>query len=130
LDGNGRTGRLLLNLQLVRLGYPAYGGPTPRPAKYLSALRKADAGNHGMLAEIIARAVADSLYRFVVPALAGPFELVPLASLASDEVSAVALRNAAARGRLRALRGDDGQWRSSRSWVSDYINSRQRRSSY
>jgi fido (protein-threonine AMPylation protein) len=130
LDGNGRTGRLLLNLLLVRLGYPPAVVQRRDRAKYLSALRKADAGNHGMLAEIIARAVADSLYRFVVPALVGPSELVPLASLASDEVSAVALRNAAARGRLRAVRGDDGQWRSSRSWVGDYIESRHRRGSH
>jgi hypothetical protein len=90
-------------------------------------LRKADAGSPGMLAEIIARAVADSLYRFVVPALAGPSELVPLASLASGDVSSVALRNAAARGRLRAVHGDDGQWRSSRAWVDDYVRSRHRR---
>jgi Fic family protein len=65
LDGKGRTGRLLL----VRLGYPPAVVQCRDRAKYLSALRGADAGNHGMLAEIIARAVADSLYRFVVPAL-------------------------------------------------------------
>jgi hypothetical protein len=127
LDGNGRTGRLLLNLLLIRLGYPPAVIQRRDRTKYLSALRKADAGSNGMLAEIIARAVADSLYRFVVPALASPSELVPLASLASDEVTAVALRNAAARGRLRAVHGDDGQWRSSRSWVGEYVESRHRR---
>jgi Fic family protein len=41
LDGNGRTGRLLLNLLLVRLGYPPAVVQRRDRAKYLSALRKA-----------------------------------------------------------------------------------------
>lgn len=124
LDGNGRTGRLLLNLVLARLGYaPAIIQKRERP-RYLDALRAADAGNIGPLAELIARTVLDNLYRFVVPALAGPARLVPLAALETDEVSRLALRNAAQRGRLRAQRGDDGQWRSSRTWVDEYLASR------
>src|SRR5690554_2392333 len=123
LDGNGRTGRLLLNLLLVRLGYaPAIVQKRER-TRYLDALRKADQGNVGALAELIARAVLDNLYRFVVPALAGPARLVPLAALETPELSRIALRNAAQRGRLRAQRGDDGQWRSSRVWVDDYLSS-------
>src|SRR5450756_1495870 len=59
LDGNGRTGRLLLNLILARLGYaPAIIQKRDRP-RYLQALRRADAGNHGPLAELIARTVLD-----------------------------------------------------------------------
>jgi hypothetical protein len=77
------------------------------------------------LAELIARTVLDNLYRFVVPALAGPARLVPLET---PEVSRLALRIAAQRGRLRARRGDDGQWRSSRTWVDEYLNSRYARS--
>lgn len=85
LDGNGRTGRLALNLVLARLGYP--------PA----------------------------IYRFVVPALAGPARLVPLAALVGPDISMHALRAAARRGRLEAVRGADGQWRSSRLWVDAYL---------
>lgn len=66
----------------------------------------------------------DNLYRFVVPALAGPARLVPLTALETKEISRLALRNAAQRGRLRAQRGDDGQWRSSRTWVEEYLASR------
>ena len=124
LDGNGRTGRLLLNLILARLGYaPAIIQKRERP-RYLDALRAADAGNTGPLAELIARTVLDNLYRFVVPALAGPARLVPLTALETKEISRLALRNAAQRGRLRAQRGDDGQWRSSRTWVEEYLASR------
>ena len=127
LDGNGRTGRLLLNLALARKGYaPAIIQKRER-SRYLKALRRADAGQPGGLAELIARTVLDNLYRFVVPALAGPARLIPLAALETPQASRIALRNAAQRGRLRAQRGDDGQWRSSRLWVDEYLASRHTR---
>lgn len=127
LDGNGRTGRLVLNLVLVRLGYPPaiiYKSDRPR---YLRALRRADAGDHGELGELLARAVLDNLYKFVVPAVAGPARLVPLAALLDERVSQAALRSAAKRGRLQAVRGSDGQWRSSRNWVDTYLATRYQR---
>lgn len=129
LDGNGRTGRLVLNLILVRLGYPPaiiYKSDRPR---YLRALRRADAGDPGELGELLARAVLDNLYKFVVPAVAGPARIVPLAALLDGRITLAALRNAANRGRLQAVRGSDGQWRSSRNWVDDYLASRYHRSS-
>jgi hypothetical protein len=82
IDGNGRTGRLLLNLLLVRLGYPpAIVLKQQRPA-YLAALQRADGGDYGPLGEILARAIYDNLNRFIVPSLAGPARMVPLAALA------------------------------------------------
>ncbi|MEU4360464.1 Fic family protein [Promicromonospora sp. NPDC023987] len=127
LDGNGRTGRLLTNLVLVRLGYaPAIIQKRER-TRYLTALRRADKGAVGPLAEIFARAVLDNVYRFVVPAVANPEDLVPLAALATHAISRIALVNAAQRGRLQAQRGDDGHWRSTRAWVDEYIANRGRR---
>nr|WP_284346871.1 Fic family protein [Frankia sp. Cppng1_Ct_nod] len=67
LDGNGRTGRLLLNLLLCRLGYPPLVLARRDRDRYLKALRQTDAGSPGMLGEMIARGVLDNLYRFVVP---------------------------------------------------------------
>ena len=84
-------------------------------------------GDAGALGELLARAILDNLYRFVVPAIAGPARLVPLAALANREMTADALRTAAARGRLQATRGPDGQWRSSSNWVQAYLASRYRR---
>ena len=127
LDGNGRAGRLLLDLVLVRLGYPpaiVYKGDR---ARYLAALRRADQADHGPLGELIARAILDNLHRFVVPAVAGPSRLVPLPALASERISANALRVAATRGRLRASKAADGSWRSTRAWVQDYLESRYER---
>lgn len=127
LDGNGRTGRLVLNLILVRLGYPPAIIYKRQRSAYLNALRRADAADCGALGELLARAILDNLYRFVVPAVAGPARLVPLAALANDEIAAPALRTAANRGRLQAVRGADGEWRSSRNWVDEYLDTRYRR---
>jgi Fic/DOC family len=124
LDGNGRTGRLLTNLLLVHLGYPPaiiYKRERPR---YLDALRTADLGDYGPLGELVARAVLDNLMRFILPAVAGPARLVPLEALATADLSVIALRNAAERGRLRAVRTPAGTWQSSKQWVSAYKASR------
>ena len=124
LDGNGRTGRLVLNLLLVRLGYPPAIIYKNQRNSYLDALRRADRGDIGPLGELIARAILDNLYKFIIPAVAGPGRLVPLAALADERMSHSALRQAAARGRLQATRGADGQWRSSSNWVEDYLTTR------
>ncbi len=127
LDGNGRAGRLVLNLLLVRLGYPPAIIYKGNRSRYLAALRRADGGDSGPLGEFLARAILDNLYKFVVPAVAGPGRLVPLPALATDELSANALRVAAVRGRLKAAKGADGAWRSSTAWVEEYVASRYKR---
>ncbi len=127
LDGNGRTGRLLTNLLLIRLGYPPAIIRKAERTRYLKALRRADAGDPGPLGEFLARAVIDTLMRFIVPAVAGPARLVPLTALADATVSVRSLRAAAERGRLRAQRDEKGQWRSTKIWVDDYRKSRYKR---
>lgn len=127
LDGNGRTGRLALNLLLVRLGIPPAIIYKHDRRRYLAALRRADRGDLGPLGEFLARAILDNLYKFIVPAIAGPARLVPLPALATERLSANALRVAAVRGRLKAAKAADGTWRSSRSWVEEYEASRYKR---
>ena len=125
-DGNGRVGRLGLNLLLVRYGYPpAVIYKRDRP-KYLQALRRADAGDPGSLGELLARAVKHSVDRFILPALAGPHKLVPLAALTGKDFSQNALVLAAQRGRLEATHMN-GQWYSTQKAVGDYRASRYKR---
>src|SRR6202162_6711309 len=124
IDGNGRVGRLLMNLLLVRLGYPPAIIQKRLRDSYLDALHRADRGDPGPLGEILARAILDNLSRFVLPAVAGPAKLVPLDALATKDLSVLALRNAAQRSRLKAIRAADGTWRSSRQWVEEYRSDR------
>jgi hypothetical protein len=128
IDGNGRAGRLILNLVLVRLGYPPVVIFKRQRDMYLTAMQRADDGDYGALGELIARAMYDNLNRFIVPNVAGPARLVPLAALVDEEFSLAALRQAAQRGRLDAVQGVDGVWRSSRKAVDIYrMNKHQRR---
>jgi Fic family protein len=118
-DGNGRTGRLLLNLILTRLGWPPAVVFKGQRRRYLTALDRADHGDLGPLAELIARSVIDNLHR-LIPDIAGPAKYVPLESLADEEFSLAALKQAAGRGRLEAIIGTDGRYRSSRTAVESY----------
>ena len=124
IDGNGRTSRLVLNLILVRLGFPPaliYKGDR---ARYLAALERADAGDPAPLGEILARAILENLHKFVGTTEERPVHLVPLHELATRQVSANALRVAATRGRLRASKAADGSWLSQRAWVEEYVAGR------
>lgn len=126
LDGNGRTGRLVLNLMLVRSGYPPVIIYKAERTKYLKALRRADRNDDPFpLAELLARAVRHSIDRFVLPGLAGPHRMVPLSALVRPGLSLLALRRAAERGRLRALKKTD-QWYSTKQWIDEYQKSRRR----
>jgi fido (protein-threonine AMPylation protein) len=127
LDGNGRAGRLVMNLVLIRLGYPPAIIHKRDRRRYLRAMQRADAGDPGSLGELIARSILDNLYRFIIPGLAGPYRVVPIAALATSELNVAALRTAAARGRLKAQKASDGQWRSSQAWVEEYVANRYKR---
>jgi hypothetical protein len=111
----------------VRLGYPPVIVLKQQRPAYLAAMQRADDSDYGPLGEILARAMYDNLNRFIVPSLAGPTRLVALPALVDKDLSLSALRQAAQRGRLDAIQGADGVWRSSRNAVEEYRRTRQRR---
>ena len=123
IDGNGRTGRLLLNLILLRLGWPLVIILKSQRKRYLSNLDKADKGDLGPLAELLSRAIIDSAH-ILIPSIAGPVEWVPLETLAGDEFSLAALRQAASRGRLEIIKGTDGRYLSSKTAIERYHDSK------
>jgi Fic family protein len=124
IQGNGRTGRLLMNLALVRAGYPPTIIRYRDRDRYLDALNAADHDDPGPLGELIARGIYENLTRFILPAVAGEVRLLPLDALTTDEFSLRALRGAAERGRLKVVMGSDRTWRSSKKWVAEYRKSR------
>jgi hypothetical protein len=122
-DGNGRAGRLTTNLLLVRASAPPAIIDKTRRTHYLRALGRADEGDPGPLAEVLARAVRISVEKHMLPALAGPARLVPLGSLETRKLSRVALASAAKRNRLQTVKMGD-QYYSTRRWVQQYVSSR------
>ena len=123
LDGNGRTGRLLLNLMLGRLGWPPAIILKQQRTRYIRALQRADGGDYEPLAELIARSVIDNLH-VLLPTIAEPVEYVPLEALADEDISLAALKKAAARGRLAVILDSAGRQRSTRAAVDEYKASR------
>lgn len=122
-DGNGRVGRLVTNLLLVRASAPPAIIDKKSRSRYLRALARADDSDSGPLAEVLARAVRTSVEKHMLPALAGPARLVPLASLETRSLSRVALSSAAKRNRLKTVKMGDQHY-STRRWVQKYESSR------
>jgi len=123
VDGNGRTGRLVLNFMLVQHGYPPAVILASQRRRYLKTLQMADDSNPNPLAEVVARAVHDTLNRFLIPKLAGEAKLVPLSALAEGTTYSPAyLRLRVLQKRLRAVR-DGRLWLSSRAWLAEYVAS-------
>jgi fido (protein-threonine AMPylation protein) len=125
-DGNGRVGRLVLTLLLVRAGYPPAIINKDERTRYLKALKRADEEDRGPLTELLARSVRTGIHRFLMPKLAGPLSVVPLAGLENEDLSHIALVAAAQRGRLKADKYG-GVWYSTAQWVDEYKKSRHRR---
>ncbi len=82
-DGNGRVGRLLLNLLLMREGYAPALVLRDWRVGYLHALAAADRGQYTPLANLVGRAVEQGLDRYLAACAAAPdMEYLPLAELA------------------------------------------------
>ncbi len=65
IDGNGRTARLVMNLMLMRSGYPPTVILRVNRRQYYSVLAKADSGNTNALENIVGRAVESSLNLYI-----------------------------------------------------------------
>jgi len=75
VDGNGRTARLVMNLLLMRRGYPPTVILRVNRRQYYSVLAKADSGNADALENFVGRAVENSLNLYIEafkPAMKSP----------------------------------------------------------
>lgn len=65
VDGNGRTARLVMNLLLMRAGYPPAIIQRTNRRQYYTALAQADRGRFAPLVNLVARAVERSLNAYL-----------------------------------------------------------------
>lgn len=59
IDGNGRTARLLLNLILMKKGYPICSIKRTERPRYYQAMSEADKGNYHQIVELVAERCAE-----------------------------------------------------------------------
>ncbi len=71
-DGNGRIGRLLLNLMLMREGYPPALILREARIRYIQALDEANTGNYNPLANVIGQAVEAGLDLYLEACTSSP----------------------------------------------------------
>jgi len=121
LDGNGRTARLLLNLLLLRGGYPPALLLHEWRLGYLEALSQADRGRYGPLLNILGRALESGLDLYLEACAATPDDVwLPLSELArgsshSAEYLALLIR----KGRLAGTKRG-GRWHSTQAALARY----------
>jgi Fic family protein len=83
-DGNGRVGRLLLNLMLMRAGYPPALLPQEWRTGYMHGLHLAQTtGNHTPIGNLIGRAVEQALVRYLESIVASDAIPLPLSEVAA-----------------------------------------------
>ena len=121
VDGNGRVGRLLLNLLLMRDGYPPALLLRDWRVGYLRALSAANTGNYTPLVNLIGRAVEQGLDWYLEACaamlVATYHRLSDLAAM--TEYSVAHLGWLARQGRLDAVKRG-GRWYSTLAAVERY----------
>lgn len=124
MDGNGRTGRLLMNLLLMQEGYPPALLLQEWRLAYLEALSAADSGRYNPLATLIGRAVEQGLDLYLEACASAPVreeeDYRPLADLAAEsnytgEYLSLLIR----KGRLPGIKRGR-RWYSTRAAVERY----------
>jgi Fic family protein len=128
-DGNGRTGRLLMNLLLMRKGYPIAVILKNDRSKYYKALDQADQGQTLLIERMVSQAVERSLtiYLKTISKSTPDNELLPLSTLAkSTKHSAKYLNLLSRTGQLNAQK-IGRNWHSSLEAIEVYEKTRIRK---
>jgi Fic family protein len=129
IDGNGRTARLVMNLLLMRDGYPPTIIMRANRSQYYRILAQADQGNESPLVNFVGRAVERSLTLYLtactpqIERAAPEDEWIPLRLAAQDTpYSQEYLSLLARKGRLEAIKRGR-VWYTTRRAVAAYRQS-------
>jgi excisionase family DNA binding protein len=123
-DGNGRIGRLLMNLLLIKNGYPITVIKTVDRRRYYDSLQKADNGNPRPIVNFVARCVEQSLdlYLSVVEPTEPKTQLISLAEAAKHTpYSQEYLSLLARQGKIAAVKVGRN-WQISQKALDEYIS--------
>lgn len=130
LDGNGRTARLLMNVILMKQGYPLSIILKNDRKRYYQVLQQADKNNSLPLIRFIARSVERSLdiyLKTLSPITQNREKFFPLTVIApKTPFSAEYLNLLARQGRLEAHK-EKRNWLTSLEAIKRYLKSRQRK---
>lgn len=123
-DGNGRVGRLIMNLMLMRDGYPPAILLRSWRGSYLGALDAAHGGRFNPLVNLVGRSVESGLDLYLQAAHVAPNEdYKPLAELArGSEYTSQYLGWLVRQGRLEAVKRA-GRWYSTPQALEKYRTS-------
>lgn len=129
IDGNGRTARLVMNLLLMRMGYPPTVIMKANRRGYYNALASSDNGKHAPLVNMVARALERSLtlYLEALSKREKPTpkedQWIPLrVAMMGTPYSQEYLSLLARKGRLEAIKRGR-VWHTTKRAIEEYINS-------
>jgi Fic family protein len=127
-DGNGRTGRLMMNLFLMRLGFPIAVILKSDRTKYYRALESADKGDVGSLLKLIAQAVERSLdiYIATIESSGIDDEFLPLSKIAKGTPYSSKYLNLLINKGLIAGIKEGRNWLTTKKAIKEYEQTRMR----
>lgn len=127
-DGNGRTGRLIMNLFLMRTGFPIAVILKSDRAKYYRALENADSGDVTSLLRLIAQAVERSLQIYIsaIESSEEDEEFLPLSKIAKDTPYSAKYLNLLINKGLLAGKKDGRNWMTTVKAIKEYEKGRMR----
>ncbi len=128
-DGNGRTGRLLMNVFLMKYGFPLVIIQKNDRKKYYKVLQNADNGDYKPLIKFVAQAVLRSLniYLDVLTPAKDKENFISLAEASkSCSYSQEYLGKLAKDGKLDAHK-EGRNWVTTKKAIENYIKGRQRK---
>lgn len=128
-DGNGRTSRLVMNVVLMRAGYPLAVILKNDRQKYYRALQSADQGNLSAIVKFVAQTVERSLdiyLKTLTPESRDKEHYLPLSKISRDTPYSTKYLNLLARqGKLEAHK-QGRNWLSSKEALERYLKGRGR----
>ena len=128
-DGNGRTARLLMNVVLMRAGYPLAVILKNDRKKYYDVLAKADKGDYKMLVNFVAGAVERTLdiyLKILTPSNKNSENFITLSEASKiTKFSAKYLNLLVRQGKLEAHK-QGRNWLTTKKAIDRYLANRQR----